>query len=114
MAESVIAGSTDFATVPQRTLLVMAAPKLSLKVISMNGWGTEVEVAVPTTDTFVESVAHLKGKTIGLGVGSEVVSCAPSHGSCPWCPGLRATFAAAGEPGYSLPYRKVWEGSGQP
>lgn len=72
VAESLIAGSTDFATVPQRTLLVMAALKLPLKVISMNGWGTEIEVVVPKADTAVKTIAHLKGKTIGLGVGSDV------------------------------------------
>jgi hypothetical protein len=71
VAQSLVTGSTDFATVPQRTLLVMAALQLPVKVISMNGWGTEIEVVVPTTDTAIKATAHLKGKTIGLGMASE-------------------------------------------
>lgn len=72
VAQSLVAGSTDFATVPQRTLLVMAALQLPLKVIAMNGWGTEVEVVVPKGETAIKTAAHLKGKTIGLGPASEV------------------------------------------
>ncbi len=68
---SLAAGSTDFATLPQRTLLVMAALKLPVKVIGMNGWGTEMELVVPKADTTTKSIADLKGKTIALGVGSE-------------------------------------------
>ncbi len=71
VVESLAAGSTDFAAVPQRTLLVMAALKLPVKVISMNGWGTELELVVPKDDVAVKSIADLKGKTIALGVGSE-------------------------------------------
>lgn len=71
VAQSLVAGSTDFATVPQRTLLVMAALRLPVKVISTNGWGTEIEVVVPKTDTAIKTTAHLKGKTIGVGVASE-------------------------------------------
>lgn len=71
VAQSLVAGSTDFATVPQRTLLVMAASRLPVKVVAMNGWGTEVEVVVPKVDTAIKATAHLKGKTIGLGMASE-------------------------------------------
>jgi ABC-type nitrate/sulfonate/bicarbonate transport system substrate-binding protein len=72
VAQSLVAGSTDFATLPQRTLLIMAALNLPVKVISMNGWGTEVEVVVPKGDTTIKTIGHLKGKTIGLGAASEV------------------------------------------
>jgi len=68
---SLQAGSTDFAVVPQRTLLVMAALQLPVKVVSMNGWGTEMELVVPKDDSAVKSVADLKGKTIAVGMGSE-------------------------------------------
>lgn len=71
VAQSLLAGSTDFATVPQRTFLVMTALQLPVKVISMNGWGTEIEVVVPKGDTAINAAAHLKGKTIGLGAASE-------------------------------------------
>jgi sulfonate transport system substrate-binding protein len=69
--ESLAAGSTDFAAVPQRTLLVMVAAEAPVKIIAMNGWGTETELVVPKSDTGVKSIADLKGKTIALGVGSE-------------------------------------------
>jgi ABC-type nitrate/sulfonate/bicarbonate transport system substrate-binding protein len=68
---SLTAGSTDFAAVPQRTLLVMAALRSPVKVISTNGWGTEIELMAPKDDTATKSVADLKGKVIGVGVGSE-------------------------------------------
>lgn len=69
--ESLARGSTDFAAVPQRTLLVMASLELPVKVVSMNGWGTEMELVVPKEDTAVKSIGDLKGKTIALGQGSE-------------------------------------------
>ncbi len=69
--QSLAAGTTDFAAVPQRTLLVIAAAKMPLKVISMNGWGTEMELAVPKENTAIKSVDDLKGKTIAMVRGSE-------------------------------------------
>ncbi|MDJ0945167.1 MAG: ABC transporter substrate-binding protein [Kiloniellales bacterium] len=72
--ESLAGGSTDFATVPQRTLLIMAAAKVPVKVVSQNGWGAEIELIVPASDTATKSLAELKGKTIAVGSGSE------SHG----------------------------------
>lgn len=72
VAQSLVTGSTDFATVPQRALLVMAASQLPVKVVAMNGWGTEVEVVVPKGETAIKTAAHLKGKAIGLGPASEV------------------------------------------
>jgi ABC-type nitrate/sulfonate/bicarbonate transport system substrate-binding protein len=69
--ESLAAGSTDIAAVPQRTLLVMVAAKASVKVIAMAGWGTQTELVVPKSDTGTKSIADLKGKIIALGVGSE-------------------------------------------
>jgi NitT/TauT family transport system substrate-binding protein len=68
---SLVQGSTDFAAVPQRTLLAMAAAQLHVKVISMNGWGTELELIVPQEDATTKSVADLKGKTIAVGMASE-------------------------------------------
>jgi ABC-type nitrate/sulfonate/bicarbonate transport system substrate-binding protein len=68
---SLAAGSTDFATIPQQTLLVMAALKLPVQVISMNGWGTEMEIVVPKENTTVKSLADLKDKTIAVGIASE-------------------------------------------
>ncbi len=71
VVRSVEAGTTDFAVIPQRTLLVMAALQLPVKVIAMTSWGTEMELVVPKDETSVKSIADLKGKTIALTVGSE-------------------------------------------
>ena len=74
-SESVInslgAGSTDFAAVPQRTFLIMAAANMSVKVVSQNGWGAEMELVVPKSDTSTKTIADLKGRTIAVGVSSE-------------------------------------------
>lgn len=71
VVDSLAAGSADFAAVPQRTLLVMAALNLPVKVVSMNGWGTEVELVVPKDNAGAKSIADLKGKTIAVGIASE-------------------------------------------
>lgn len=69
--QSLSAGTTDFATVPQRTMLVMAAAKIPVKVVSMNGYGVPIELVVPVGDKRTKSLKDLKGKKIGIGRGSE-------------------------------------------
>jgi len=68
---SLAAGSTDFAVVPQRALLVMAALQAPVQVVSMSGWGTETELVVPKDKANIKSLAQLKGKTIAVGMASE-------------------------------------------
>lgn len=68
---SISAGSTDFAAVPQRTLLVMAAANLPIKVVGKNGWGIEMELVVATNDQAISSVGDLKGKVVAIGPASE-------------------------------------------
>lgn len=69
---SLVAGSTDFAIVPQRVMLVMVAAKAPVKIIAMGGWGTELEL-VARPDAGIKSVADLKGKTIATLRGSEAL-----------------------------------------
>jgi NitT/TauT family transport system substrate-binding protein len=70
--DSLAVGTTDFALVPQRVLLVMVAAKVPVKVIAEGGWGTQMElVARPGSN--IKSVADLKGKTIGVVQGSEAL-----------------------------------------
>jgi len=69
--QSIAVGSTDFATVPQRTLLVMAAAKLPVTVVAMNGWGTQLELVVRKGDKRTRSLKDLKGKTIAVGTASD-------------------------------------------
>jgi ABC-type nitrate/sulfonate/bicarbonate transport system substrate-binding protein len=70
---SVASRTTDFASVPQRMLLIMVALKLPIKAISMNGWGKKMELVVPKEDTKTKSISDLKGKTIAMTNGSEVL-----------------------------------------
>jgi sulfonate transport system substrate-binding protein len=67
---SLAAGSTDFALVPQRVLLVMAAANAPVKVVAMGGWGTQTEL-VAKTDSGIKSVADLKGKKVAVLRGSD-------------------------------------------
>lgn len=68
---SLAAGSTDFATVPQRTLLVMAGAKLPVTVVSMNGYGRQLELIVPKRDKRTKSIKNLRRKIIAVNSGSE-------------------------------------------
>lgn len=70
---SVASRTTDFASLPQRTLLVMSALKLPVKAISMNGWGRQMELVVRKEDTKTNSLAALKGKSIAMTRGSEAL-----------------------------------------
>lgn len=68
--DSLTAGTTDFAIVPNRNLILVAALRLPVKVVALSGWGTETEVIVPK-EAKLGSIKDLKGKTVGLGVSSE-------------------------------------------
>jgi ABC-type nitrate/sulfonate/bicarbonate transport system substrate-binding protein len=70
--DSLAVGTTDFALVPQRVMLVMVAAKVPVKVIAEGGWGTEMEL-VARPDENIKSVADLKGKTIAVVQGSEAL-----------------------------------------
>ncbi len=67
---SLNAGSTDFAAVPQRVLLVMAAAKVPVKVVAMGGWGTEMEL-VAKPGSGIGSLIDLKAKRLAVLRGSE-------------------------------------------
>ena len=69
---SLNAGSTDFAVVPQRVMLVMAAANVPVKIISMGSWGTDLEL-VARPDAKIKSGADLKGKTVATLRGSEAL-----------------------------------------
>ena len=69
---SLAAGSTDFAVVPQRVALVMVAAKAPIKFIAQGGWGTELEL-VARPDAAIKQVADLKGKTVATLRGSEAL-----------------------------------------
>jgi len=68
---SVIVGSSDFALVPQRTLLVMAGSELDFKVVALAGWGTQMELVAREGDKSTKSVKDLRNKKIAMAAGSE-------------------------------------------
>ncbi len=71
---SVAVGSTDIAAVPQRTFIVMAAAKMPVTAVTMNGWGPEMELVVPKADGKTKTLADLKGKTVAMTRASEAFS----------------------------------------
>lgn len=69
---SLHAGSTDLAAVSQRTLLVMAAAQVPVKIVAMGGWGTEMELVAPK-ESPIKRVEDLKGRSVAVVVGSEAL-----------------------------------------
>lgn len=69
---SLAAGSTDFALVPQRVLLVMAGAKAPVTVIAGAGRGTQMEL-VTKRGVKASSLNDLKGKRIAVNAGSEAL-----------------------------------------
>jgi NitT/TauT family transport system substrate-binding protein len=69
--QSLVTGSTDFAVVPQRTLMVMAAAEVPFKVVALSGWNTQINLVVGKKLGKVSSVAELKGRTIAVGIGAQ-------------------------------------------
>ncbi len=67
---SLAAGTTDFAAVPQRVFLVMAASKVPVKVVAAGTSGTEMELVVDAK-VKAASLADLKKKKIAVLTGSE-------------------------------------------
>ena len=73
VAQSIIVGTTDFALIPQRALLVMATTGLDFSIVSQGGWGMHMELVVRASDKGTKSLKDLKGKTIAVGSGSEAL-----------------------------------------
>jgi ABC-type nitrate/sulfonate/bicarbonate transport system substrate-binding protein len=69
--QSLVAGSSDFAVVPQRTLMVMAAADVPIKVVALSGWNTRTELVVRKDLGEIDSVAALKGRTIAVARGAQ-------------------------------------------
>jgi ABC-type nitrate/sulfonate/bicarbonate transport system substrate-binding protein len=71
LLHSLAAGSTDFAAVPQRAFLTMVAANAPIKVVSMNGWGTEFELVAAKDDGRIKTIGDLKGKTVAMTAASD-------------------------------------------
>jgi ABC-type nitrate/sulfonate/bicarbonate transport system substrate-binding protein len=72
VAVSLSAGSSDFAVVPQRTLLLMAAARLPVTVIATSNWDTELALIVPATADF-KGVEGLRRQRIAIDDGSDTL-----------------------------------------
>jgi len=70
LANSLVAGSTDFAAIPQRFFIALAAAKLPVKAVAVGVSGTHFEL-VAKPGSGIKSITDLKGKTIGLSRSSE-------------------------------------------
>jgi ABC-type nitrate/sulfonate/bicarbonate transport system substrate-binding protein len=70
LANSLTAGSTDFAEVPQRFFIALAASNLPIKAVTVGFSGTQLEL-VAKAGSGVKSLADLKGKTIGIASSTE-------------------------------------------
>lgn len=68
--QSLVGGSTDFAIGSNVRPLQALARKLPIKVIALNSYGIYSQILVPRSDTSTKSIAELKGKRIGVQVGS--------------------------------------------
>jgi ABC-type nitrate/sulfonate/bicarbonate transport system substrate-binding protein len=69
---SLSAGTTDFAVVPQRTFLLMAAARLPVSVVATSNWDTQLELIVPAGADF-DSVQDLQGKRIAIDDRSDTL-----------------------------------------
>lgn len=65
---SLVAGSSDFAVVPQRALLVMAVADVPVRVVALAGWNTRIDL-VKRGGSPIASVKGLKGHRIAVGRG---------------------------------------------
>jgi sulfonate transport system substrate-binding protein len=69
--QSLVTGSSDFAVVPQRTLLVMGAADVPVKVVALSGWNTRIDLVVRKDLKGVKSLADLKGRRVAVVRGSQ-------------------------------------------
>jgi len=73
IGNSLLAGSSDLAILPQRNFLKMAQLKMPIRAISISGWDTQLQLVVPESDTHTKSLNDLKGKSMALGVASNAL-----------------------------------------
>jgi ABC-type nitrate/sulfonate/bicarbonate transport system substrate-binding protein len=70
LANSLAAGSTDFAEIPQRFFIALAASNIPIKAVAVGVSGTQMELVVKA-GSGVKSITDLKGKTIGIANSTE-------------------------------------------
>ena len=68
--ESMVGGSTDFGVASPSRIETIAAKKLPIKAVALNGYGFTGSVVVPKKDGQTKLMADLKGKTVGVQLGT--------------------------------------------
>ena len=68
--EAMVGGSTDFGIASPSRIEVMARKKLPIKAIALNAYGFTGSVVVPKKDQTTKSMAELKGKAVGVQLGT--------------------------------------------
>src|SRR4051812_30154855 len=68
--ESMVDGSTDFGVASPSRLETIAAKKLPIKAIALNGYGFTGSVVVPKKDAKSKVMADLKGRSVAVQLGT--------------------------------------------
>lgn len=68
--ESMVGGSTDFGVASPSRIETIAAKKLPIKAVALNGYGFTGSVVVPKKDEKTKRMLDLKGKTVGVQLGT--------------------------------------------
>lgn len=69
--ESFQNGTTDFATLPARGLILVGQMRLPVRIVALSGWGLSVEILVTISEKRYQSLKDLRGKAIGIDLESE-------------------------------------------
>jgi ABC-type nitrate/sulfonate/bicarbonate transport system substrate-binding protein len=68
--EAMVGGSTDFGVASPSRVETIAAKKLPIKAIALNGYGFTGSVVVPRKDEKSKTMADLKGKAVAVQLGT--------------------------------------------
>lgn len=68
--QSMVGGSTDFGVASPSRIEAIAAKKLPIKAVALNGYGFTGSVVVPKRDEKSKVMADLKGRSIAVQVGT--------------------------------------------
>jgi ABC-type nitrate/sulfonate/bicarbonate transport system substrate-binding protein len=68
--QSMIGGTTDFGVASPSRVETIAAKRLPIKAIALNGYGFTGSVVVPKKDEKSKAMADLKGKTVAVQLGT--------------------------------------------
>ncbi len=68
--QSMVGGSTDFGVASPSRIEAIAAKKLPIKAVALNGYGFTGSVVVPRRDEKTKTMADLRGKAVAVQVGT--------------------------------------------